>query len=80
MSFRPDHELHQRRFSRNVGLGLTLVAFVALVFALTVVKVTNGEPMQAFDHVARPEMTPLTGATTGPAAPASGPATGATTP
>lgn len=76
MSFRPDHELHQRRFSRNVGLGLTLVAFVALVFALTVVKVTNGEPMQAFDHVARPEMLPLTGATTGPA---SGPATGATT-
>lgn len=65
MSFRPDHEIHQRRFSRNVGLGLTLVAFVALVFALTVVKVTNGEPMQAFDHVARPEMTPLTGTTAG---------------
>lgn len=56
MSFRPDHELHQRRFSRNVGLGVTLVAFVALVFALTVVKVTRGDPMQAFDHTVRPEL------------------------
>lgn len=56
MSFRPEHELHRRRLSRNVGLGLTLIFFVALVFALTVVKVTRGDPMQAFDHVARPEM------------------------
>lgn len=56
MSFRPEHELHRRRLSRNVGLGLTLIFFVALVFALTVVKVTRGDPMQAFDRVARPEM------------------------
>ncbi len=56
MSFRPDHELHRRRFSRNVGLGVCLAGFVGLVFALTVVKVTRGDPMQAFDHVARPEM------------------------
>ncbi|TGD42702.1 hypothetical protein EEB11_13285 [Pseudotabrizicola sediminis] len=58
MSFRPDHELHQRRLSRNVGLGVTLVAFVVLVFALTVVKVTRGDPMQAFDHTVRPELLP----------------------
>lgn len=57
MSFRPDHELHRRRLSRNVGLGLTLGAFIVLVFALTVVKVTRGDPMQAFDHTVRPEMT-----------------------
>lgn len=50
------HEIHERRKSRNVGVGLTLVAFIAIVFALTVVKVTRGDPMQAFDHVARPEM------------------------
>lgn len=56
MSFRPDHELHRRRFSRNLGLGVTLVAFVVLVFALTVVKVTRGDPMQAFDHTVRPEL------------------------
>ena len=50
MSFRPEHELHKRRFSRNLGVGLTLAAFVALVFALTVVKVTRGDPMKGYDH------------------------------
>ncbi len=39
MSFRPDHELHRRRWGRNLGLGLALAAFVALVFGLTLVKV-----------------------------------------
>ena len=53
---RATHEIHERRKSRNVGLGLTLVGFVAVVFALTVVKVTRGDPMQGFDHVVRPEM------------------------
>ncbi|MCB1343108.1 MAG: hypothetical protein KDK24_18960 [Pseudooceanicola sp.] len=43
MSLRPTHELHTRRFSRNLGLGLVLAAFVALVFGLTVVKVTRGD-------------------------------------
>ena len=59
MAFRPEHELHKRRFGRNLGLGLTLAAFVVLVFALTVVKVKRGDPMQGFDHTVRPEMTPL---------------------
>ena len=54
MSFRPEHELHKRRFGRNLGLGLTLAAFVALVFALTVVKVTRGESVQGYDHVVQP--------------------------
>lgn len=57
MAFKPDHEIHRRRFGRNMGLGLTLVAFVAIVFGLTIVKVSNGDMMQAFDHVIRPEMT-----------------------
>lgn len=35
------HELHHRRFGRNLGLGLVLVALVALIFGLTVVKVSN---------------------------------------
>ena len=43
MSFGKQHEIHQRRFSRNVGVGLTLVAFIAIVFGLTVVKVTRGD-------------------------------------
>ena len=55
MTFRPTHEIHKRRFGRNLGVGLTLIAFVALVFALTVVKVTRGDPMQGYDHVAQPQ-------------------------
>ncbi|MFY0679294.1 MAG: hypothetical protein JXR13_01850 [Thalassovita sp.] len=38
-----EHELHKRRASRNVGVGLVLAGFIAIVFGLTVVKVTNGE-------------------------------------
>ena len=41
MSLSKQHELHKRRFSRNLGLGLVLAGFVALVFGLTVAKVSN---------------------------------------
>lgn len=41
MGLSRQHEIHKRRFSRNLGLGLVLGAFVALVFGLTVVKVSN---------------------------------------
>ena len=58
MAFKPEHEIYKRRFGRNLGLGLVLAGFVALVFGLTVVKATNGDPLQGFDHVVRPEMTP----------------------
>ena len=43
MSFRAPHEIHKRRFSRNLGLGLVLAAFVALVFGLTIAKVSQDE-------------------------------------
>jgi hypothetical protein len=59
MAFPPQHELHKRRFSRNVGLGLTLAAFVALVFALTVVKVGRGDPMEGYDHTVQPASAPI---------------------
>ncbi|TPE48813.1 hypothetical protein [Amaricoccus solimangrovi] len=40
---RPDsHEIYGRRRSRNLGVGLVLAAFVALVFAVTVVKLSEG--------------------------------------
>ena len=39
MAIAKEHELHKRRFSRNAGVGLALVGFVAIVFGLTVVKV-----------------------------------------
>ncbi len=58
MAIRVEHELHRRRLGRNLGLGLVLAAFVVLVFALTVVKVRRGDPMQGYDHVVRPEMAP----------------------
>jgi hypothetical protein len=58
MAFQKPHEVHTRRFGRNLGLGLVLGAFVALVFGLTVVKVTRGDPMQGFDHSVRPELAP----------------------
>ena len=47
MTFKPTHEMHRRRFSRNLGLGLVLGTFVVLVFALTLAKVTNEGQMKA---------------------------------
>ncbi len=43
MSFHVTHELHHRRFGRNLGLGLVLGTFVAIVFGLTIVKVSRGD-------------------------------------
>ena len=37
-------------------LGLILAIFVMLIFSVTVVKLSNGDKMQAYDHVLRPEM------------------------
>lgn len=41
MAISKEHEIHKRRMGRNLGLGLVLIGLVALVFGLTVVKVTN---------------------------------------
>ena len=58
MEIKATQDIHKRRFSRNLGVGLTLAAMVAIVFGLTVVKVKRGDPMQGFDHTVRPEMAP----------------------
>ena len=55
---RVEHELHRRRRSRNVGLAVVLGAFVALVFGLSVVKITNGDMMQGYDHRPQSSMLP----------------------
>jgi hypothetical protein len=47
MPLAPEHELHRRRFGRNVGLGLVLAAFVGLIFALTVAKVSVWDKVPA---------------------------------
>jgi hypothetical protein len=36
---RAEHELHRRRLSRNIGLGVVLLLFVGLVYGLTIAKV-----------------------------------------
>ncbi|MDL5534497.1 hypothetical protein QSV04_10785 [Bifidobacterium longum] len=59
MPLNAEHEIHRRRRSRNVGLAVVLVAFVALVFGLTVVKVQQGDLMEAFDHQPRASVLPL---------------------
>lgn len=58
MPLNAEHDIHRRRRSRNVGLGIVLVAFVALVFALTVVKVQQGDMMEGFDHQPRVSVLP----------------------
>ena len=58
MAIVKEHEMHQRRFGRNLGVGLTLLAFVALVYGLTVAKMQSGDTMEAADHAPRVSMTP----------------------
>ncbi len=58
MAIQVEHDLHRRRRSRNVGLGLVLVGLIAVVFGLTVVKVQQLGATQSFDHVVRPELLP----------------------
>jgi hypothetical protein len=56
---RPDsHEIYGRRRSRNRGLGITLAAFVLLVFGVTLVKLEEGQRIQGFDHSFRPAVLP----------------------
>ena len=43
MALSKQHDLHKRRFSRNMGLGLVLAFFVALIFGLTVAKVSTDD-------------------------------------
>lgn len=57
-AFRREHELHRRRFGRNLGLGLVLAAFVAVVFGLTIAKVGQHPP-----HL--DDFAPAPGASTG---------------
>ena len=58
MSFTPEHEIHKRRFGRNLGVGLLLALFVAVVFGITVVKVLELGKAGSFNGVVRQEVTP----------------------
>ncbi|WP_071797623.1 hypothetical protein [Natronohydrobacter thiooxidans] len=58
MAITREHDLHKRRSGRNVGLAVVLVLFIALVFGLTIAKVSGGSALQAFDHSYRPSLDP----------------------
>ena len=65
MAIKVEHELHNRRRGRNYGVFIMLGIFVALVFALTVVKVVelgDARMFEANDHVIRPALLPEEGA------------------
>ncbi|MEE4188909.1 MAG: cytochrome C oxidase assembly protein [Roseobacter sp.] len=53
MTIRAEHEIHNRRKGRNIGVGLMLAGFVVLVLAITFVKVTG-------DDFQMPDMTSTT--------------------
>ncbi|MGO4855513.1 hypothetical protein [Phaeovulum sp. W22_SRMD_FR3] len=53
MALTRESDIHKRRFGRNMGLGAVLLAFVVLVFGMTIVKVEHGAQMEAFDHQPR---------------------------
>jgi hypothetical protein len=53
---RVEHEMHGRRRGRNMGTLAILIGFVAIMFGLSVVKITHVGPTESFDHVARPAL------------------------
>ena len=55
MGLAQEHEIHKRRLGRNLGVGLALGAFVAIVFGMTVVKVKRGDEMRSYEHVSPAE-------------------------
>ena len=59
MAITREHELHKRRLGRNVGVSVVLVAFIFLVFGLTIAKVQSGGTVEAFDHTYRPALDPV---------------------
>ena len=58
-----DHELHGRRRGRNFGLLAVLLAFIVIIFGVTIVKIRTGGFSEGFDHVARPAIIPAEEAT-----------------
>jgi hypothetical protein len=53
---RVEHEVHGRRRNRNFGVLGVLLAFIVIVFGVTVAKIQTGGFSEGFDHVARPAL------------------------
>ncbi len=45
-----DHEIYRRRGARNLALGGCLLGVVVMIFAVTIVKLSNGVDIRGFDH------------------------------
>ncbi len=60
MALGREHELHRRRFGRNMGLLAALAGLVAIVFGMTVVKISNGGLMEGYDHAPQTSALPVT--------------------
>ncbi len=56
MVFRKEHPAFANRWRRNALVGGILGLFVALVFGITIVKLSGGHMMEAFDHAIRPSL------------------------
>ncbi len=56
MSLTKQSELHRRRDGRNKMVALCLVAFMALLVALSLTKLRTSGATEGFDHVVRPAL------------------------
>ena len=52
MAITKEHELHKRRARRNLFVGLMLFGFVAMVFGITMVKLSDATKMRAYQGTA----------------------------
>ena len=54
MAIHPEHEIHSRRKGRNMALGLVLGGLVSIIFAVSVVKLSQpqSEDIYAPNYVA----------------------------
>jgi len=58
MAIHPEHELHVRRKGRNTAVGLILGGLVALIFAVSIVKLSQPQSVDIY----APNYVPLAGA------------------
>lgn len=56
MSKNERNNLKVKQTKKNFVVGLSLLGFVIIVFAVTIVKMSDGHLMEAFDHGVRPSL------------------------
>ena len=58
MAIHPEHELHGRRKGRNMAIGLILTGMVAMIFAVSIVKLSQPQN----EDIYAPNYVPASGA------------------